>query len=34
MLNILVGELLAAWTLRQAHAFSQRTIIGFGILGV
>jgi hypothetical protein len=31
MLDIFVGESLAARTLRQAHAFAQRSIIGTAV---
>jgi hypothetical protein len=31
MLNIFVGEPLAARTLRQTHPFAERAIIGFAI---
>lgn len=34
MLDILVGELLAPRTLRKAHTFSQRAVVGFRVLGV
>ena len=34
MLDVLVGELLAARALRQAHAFAQRPVVGFRVLRV
>ena len=34
VLDVLVGELLAAWALRQAHAFAQRPVVGFRVLCV
>lgn len=34
MLDVFVGELLAARTLCQSHALAQRSVVGFRVLGV
>ena len=34
MLDVLVGELLAARTLCQAYTFAQRAVVGFRVFGV
>jgi hypothetical protein len=34
MLNVFIGESLAARTLRQTHPFAERAVIGFAVRGV
>jgi hypothetical protein len=34
MLDILVGEAFAPWTLRESHAFAENLVIGFAVCSI